>query len=246
MKIIMSVLLLSASLFASGALSFADSVTLKAIVPKTPIYGIPKTGQVNSYHLANPSIHDKGDDGATQIGTPLSGPRFTANPNGTVTDNGTGLMWISNPWWLGTIGGYDWSQQPWNWNTSLLAIAALNLNNYLGHKDWRMPNILELQSLMVYTATSDGTPDSNFITNPFGIWQGLPFWTSTSLLHSFPPGNESPGTCAYVIFCNGYYGAGSLGYGSQVKLFWPGTGWTTRSGVKTTLANVYPVRGPDY
>ena len=49
--------------------------------------GLPKTGQTVQY--------TSGDDGTYEMG--WSGTRFTANGDGTITDNATGLMWVANP-----------------------------------------------------------------------------------------------------------------------------------------------------
>ena len=54
-------------------------------------YGLPKTGQTSIFHA--PVNYDLGDDGAIQIGYPLTGWRFQNNEGRTVTDFATGLMW---------------------------------------------------------------------------------------------------------------------------------------------------------
>lgn len=51
--------------------------------------GLPKTGQTVKYQ--------DGDDGDYQKGGPSSGDRFTDNGDGTVKDNGSGLIWIKQP-----------------------------------------------------------------------------------------------------------------------------------------------------
>ena len=84
-----------------------------------------KTGQTTSYRT--------GDDGDLQKGTAWPNPRFTDNGNGTITDNLTGLMWQRVP--LSTTS---------TWNG---AIDYCNNLTLAGYTDWRLPNVLELESL---------------------------------------------------------------------------------------------------
>jgi hypothetical protein len=95
-------------------------------------YGIPKTGQTTSYVNY--------DDGYYEKGTPTSGSRFTNNGDGTITDNGTGLMWVADPAAAGIGGTYSWSA----------AISACEGLAYAGHSDWRLPNAKELASIVDY------------------------------------------------------------------------------------------------
>ena len=127
MKIVINALLVIAFFFAFDTSSFADSVTLKAIISK-PMGsgGLPKTGQTNSYGTR--------DDGALKKGYPLSGPRYTDNHDNTITDNATGLMWINDTSSAGVGGTYSWSG----------AITACSTLTYAGHSDWRLPNIEEM------------------------------------------------------------------------------------------------------
>lgn len=169
MKIIMSALLSLACLFAPDALSFADSVTLRAVVSKTASYGIPKTG--------NPSYVSY-DDGYYNKGTPLTGPRFTDNGNNTVIDNGTGLMWIKDPSQIpGGTWGTPGSPAHMYWLTGLANCHALAVSNYAGHSDWRMPNIAELWSLLYYISSVPTSPliDPTYFPNTAYNY----YWTST-------------------------------------------------------------------
>ena len=62
--------------------------------------------------------------------------RFIDNGDGTVTDNYTGLMWQQE-----TASG------TYNWQNALRYCENLEL---AGHKDWRLPNVKELQSIIDY------------------------------------------------------------------------------------------------
>ncbi len=119
---------------------------------------IPVTGQTTSYC--------EGDDGDYQMGTQWPDPRFTDNGDGTVTDNLTGLMWTRDA----DIDGKK---------TRDGAIDYCNALNHAGHNDWRLPNIMELNSLIdlenYYLALPDG--------HPFTGVQALCYWTSTTFVY---------------------------------------------------------------
>jgi hypothetical protein len=106
---------------------------------------LPATGQVTSYY--------PGDDGDLQKGVPIPENRFTDNGDGSVTDSFTGLMWVKDGNLIAsrdpsfdqdrTVGDGDI-----DWKTALDYILKLNNENYLGHNDWRMPNMIEMRSLV--------------------------------------------------------------------------------------------------
>jgi hypothetical protein len=105
---------------------------------------------------------------------------FVDNIDGTITDSATGLMWSK-----------DDSQQGLNWLEALDWVQEKNNVNYLGHNDWRMPNIKELQSIVDYTRspeeTSSPAVDINYfncssITNEAEELDYPYFWSGTVLL----------------------------------------------------------------
>jgi hypothetical protein len=70
------------------------------------------------------------------------------------------------------------------WQSALDYVACLNANNYLGHNDWRLPNINELESLV-----NEGQGDQSvwlngqgFINTALGSWAGS--WASTTVAGS--------------------------------------------------------------
>lgn len=82
------------------------------------------------------------EDGNLRMGTEWPNPRFTDNSltnpaDLTLLDNLTGLVWPKN---AGLAGKMTWQQ-------ALDFIEILNNINYLGHSDWRLPNLNELQTL---------------------------------------------------------------------------------------------------
>jgi hypothetical protein len=110
-----------------------------AAEPPAPM---PRTGQTLCYKATGSAVIDcagTGQDGDTLTGVPWPDPRFTDNGDGTVTDRLTGLAWSmdANP-----AGGSK------TWKQALDSIKTLNRRNYLGHDDWRLPNINELRSLL--------------------------------------------------------------------------------------------------
>jgi len=119
-------------------------ITKKGIAP------VIKTGQTESYA--------PGDDGDLQFGVPWPNPRFTDNGNETVTDNVTGLMWSKNA----NLGGVMFTTK------AIRVCESLELG---GYKDWRVPNIKEMQTLIDYSMPS-------FSPAPF-VNAGGTAWCST-------------------------------------------------------------------
>ncbi|HEY3308066.1 MAG TPA: DUF1566 domain-containing protein [Desulfuromonadaceae bacterium] len=106
---------------------------------------LPKTGQTSCWGSDGYWRPCSGtEDGAVQSGTAWPTPRFTdnskANPADlTMTDNLTGLVWTKS----GSI-----TAPKSTWQQALDYIKTLNSGNYLGHSDWRLPNLNELDSLI--------------------------------------------------------------------------------------------------
>ncbi len=128
---------------------------------------LPATGQIVS------SI--TGDDGSRKLGVAWPLPRFTTVGNWMVSDNMTQLGWVrpgnlitaKDPLFDvdGTAGDGLVS-----WQTSLDYIKKLNSDNFLGYSDWRLPNVDELASLLVFDSSE---------VRPFADL-GTTYWTSTS------------------------------------------------------------------
>jgi hypothetical protein len=70
-------------------------------------------------------------------------PSYTANPDGTVTDDITGLIW----------------EQGYQRMTHSQAVAYLAEKNKGDYNDWRIPTIKELYSLMQFNGTDVSGPD---------------------------------------------------------------------------------------
>lgn len=113
---------------------------------------LPQTGQTKCYDSAGLEIPcaGTGQDGEIQAGVAWPSPRFVANVGGTITDMLTGLMWPSD---AGTPTVGTCTGGAMTWEQAFAYIACLNSMNYLGHNDWRLPNINELDSLSNAGAT---------------------------------------------------------------------------------------------
>ncbi|OGU01529.1 MAG: hypothetical protein A2W29_06910, partial [Gemmatimonadetes bacterium RBG_16_66_8] len=125
---------------------------------------------------------------------------FTDNGDGTVTDTATGLQWSRDDSGIGL-----------NWEEALAWVQLKDAEAYLGHSDWRLPNIKELQSIVDYSRAPDVSHSAAIdpvfgitsITNEAGRPDYPSFWSSTTHAHD---GAAPGGSAAYVCFgrCMGY------------------------------------------
>ncbi len=104
------------------------------------------TGQTACYDASGTVVACAGTgyDGELQEGLTRS---YTDNGDGTITDNRTGLMWekLSDD---GSI--HDWHVTDTWPNAFALKVAVLNSASFAGYADWRVPNLVELQTLVHY------------------------------------------------------------------------------------------------
>lgn len=105
---------------------------------------LPKTGQTTS--------SQSGDDGSLQKGIAWPSPRFTDNLNQTITDELTGLIWAKDANLIKYRDpGFDTDETAGDgevtWQHAMNYAAKLRSENYLGHNDWRVPNVNEMESL---------------------------------------------------------------------------------------------------
>ncbi len=125
-------------------LALLCSLALPAAAGAAGIIGLPRTGQTTSYAT--------GDDGDLKEGVVWPAPRFADNTNGTQTDTLTGLIWAKD---AGTPTAASCAGGRTDWQGALDYVACLNSHAYLGFNDWRLPNIVEMESLF-----NDGAADS--------------------------------------------------------------------------------------
>ena len=147
-------------------------------------------------------------------------PRFVDNGDGTVTDNATGLMWeqkqdcglvanLGNPHcvantysWTSASDG-DLANADGTLYTSFLARLNFELTSdpnascFAGHCDWRIPNIGELQTILL--GSCPGFPTPCIDEAIFGSTQALGYWSSST----FADGSMSLDSAWRVVFSSG-------------------------------------------
>ncbi|QTA80019.1 DUF1566 [Desulfonema limicola] len=148
------------------------------------------TGQTETYDDNTPPR----DDGAVKAGTPLAAePRFTDNGDNTITDNLTGLTWMSNADCIGikhpdfdTDGEADGLV---TWQHALNFIEKINDGTYTecssAYTDWRLPNVRELLTLVDYSYSNLSLPNTAGTSkwtegDPFFGVKQIYYWSSTS------------------------------------------------------------------
>ena len=131
---------------------------------------LPKTGQTLCYAAAGALIAcpNTGQDGDVLTGISWPGSRFVDNGDLTQTDSMTGLVWARDG---NSASGTK------NWQQALDYINSRNSNSYLGHNDWRLPNINELESL-VNKGQSNSADWLN--TQGFNNAQAVFYWSSST------------------------------------------------------------------
>lgn len=138
-----------------------SGVTIFGVIGTYPLAAVAKTGQTSSYAT--------GDDGNLQKGA-TTGTRFTAS-NGTVTDNLTGLIWLEN---ANCFGTKDWTTALSDANALSDGSCGLSDGSVAG--DWRLPNVLELQTLIDWSMTTPALPTGH----PFTGAPNAEYWSSTT------------------------------------------------------------------
>jgi len=137
---------------------------------------LPDTAQMTCYH-GNIEVSCEEttcrQDGFYETGCPIEG-RFVDNGDGTVTDNCTGLMWQKDTD-LNGDGQLVFRDDSLKWCESLSYCEDLTL---AGYDDWRLPNVHELQSIMVDFGVSVGR---SVLDPAFGNLSYQGGWSSTSL-----------------------------------------------------------------
>jgi hypothetical protein len=108
---------------------------------------------------------------------PVTGPRKNEGPlsnrfmieSVAALDRLTGRMWLSS---------FDAMEQPLKWEKALATIDALNTREACGYRDWRLPNIRELESLVDLDRHSPALPADH----PFAhVAEG--YWSSTTSIY---------------------------------------------------------------
>ena len=181
---------------------------------------VPKTWQWVS---ASP-----GDDGDLERGTMWPNPRFTDNDDETITDNLTGLMWLKDAncilsWYPGFDNDDTVGDGRVTWQHALDFVAGINdgTNSNCGgnppYTDWRLPNVLELQSLIHYGFNNPAVP----CTGGLCQWQeGDPFSDLQSSGYYWSSTKTAGGTgAAWMVYMTSGVVIGGLT--NQTYYVWP-------------------------
>ena len=112
---------------------------------------------------------------------------FVENGDGTVTDTSTSLMWqqqTARPLWM-------------TWEEAISYCESLTL---AGYRDWRLPNINELHSIVDYSRD-----DPAIYTGAFPDTKEWAYWSSTT--------GASSATNAWHV----YFEYGSVSFGGKSR-----------------------------
>ena len=180
----------------------------------------PATGQTTCWDSSGNVIPcaGRGQDGDIQAGAPLS---YTDNGDGTITDDNTGLMWEKQSQDLSI---HD-VRNTYTWDRAFdVHVAGLNGMNFAGHRDWRVPNVKELQSIVNYgnqfpavslafnTNCTSGctvrTCSCTAIRDPESPASG--YWSSTTSA-------GGPGNALFVGFGDGFLTSDNKAFGFFVR-----------------------------
>ncbi|MEA1928457.1 MAG: DUF1566 domain-containing protein, partial [Candidatus Auribacterota bacterium] len=169
-------------LFNEGFVQYAypdsSAMYVKAVrsyLPGSGVAGFPKTGQTVVFHAG--AGNDKGDDGETRSGFPMTGDSYTDNGNGTITQNATGMFWQQSDSATQSFGGYSGAL---TWEEGFAYVAQMNAQAFAGYTDWRMPNYFELISLLDFEYFWP-------IMGPLFDPEKYPYWSSTNRFGVTPP-----------------------------------------------------------
>jgi hypothetical protein len=156
-----------------------------------PVRGPEEAGEV-SLHATNQNTCyadfrneidcvGSGQDGELRTGTPWPVPRFVTSIEKTVADRLTGLMWAQDAQADTESGCLPGGDSLLTWQESLDYVKCLNTQNYLGYPDWRLPNVVEMRSLLDLSRELPALPVGHTFSHVAQDSDG--YWTSSTNFH---------------------------------------------------------------
>jgi hypothetical protein len=138
---------------------------------------VAKTGHTPTVPFASVPL---GSDGILQKGVAWPNPRFTDSNDGTIKDNLTGLIWLKD---ANAFGSDTWTNALTACNT--LAANGTTLTDGSVAGSWRLPNVMELLSLIDWRYGNPALPNlagTGQCTpgQPFTGVQSDYYWSSTT------------------------------------------------------------------
>jgi len=120
-------------------------------------------------HLGGARVFKGMKHGSYMVWPVCGGDKSEKARDATVEDHRTGLIWTREA---------DPVGRPILWQSALDTVARYNAENLLGHADWRLPNVRELESLLDLNAHSPALPPDHPFT---GVREG--YWSSTTSIY---------------------------------------------------------------
>jgi hypothetical protein len=195
----------AALLWSVVVLAWADGADAKTKKCKKSQF--PATGQTTVYKADTQTTYGATvpDTGTVQAGATL---RYKDNGDWTITDLNTGLIWekkVAGSNCLHCVNDlYPWSEfgstTIWDW---LAQVNAQGGSGFTKHKDWRIPNVKELQTLVHYqnfNPAVDAVFNKGCLTSSRELTSSCTaasfYWSSSTLAHF-------PHVAWFVDFANG-------------------------------------------
>jgi len=174
-------------------ISLAQNKVVVVPLIETPTGSPAPVGKTGATAMIGYTLQN-GEDGKLKKGVAWPNPRFKDNGNGTVADNLTGLIWLTNANCIAFYSGDTIGQNDRPWTEAIVSANSLG-NGYCGLADgssagdWRLPNRFELESLLHLgfenPVLSDASGSSKWTQgNSFINVESL-YWSSTTYSNNY-------------------------------------------------------------